>query len=108
MSGHYASDWSSARRAAEVVELLRVGDRVDRLDLVVRDVQRDHGDRPTVAVLEHAARLAVDLDLAHPGHAGAPTREAPSSRLTTFFRPSRWSQKRCHRRGTVSEPGRAT
>jgi hypothetical protein len=27
------------------MELLGVGDRVDRLNLVVRDVQRDHGDR---------------------------------------------------------------
>jgi hypothetical protein len=29
---------------------------VDRLDLIVGDVQRDDRDRSTVAVLEHAAR----------------------------------------------------
>ena len=55
-----------------MLELLRVGDRVDRLDLVVGDVQRHHRDRVTVAVLEHAARLAVDRDLAHPDHAELP------------------------------------
>src|SRR4051794_37980185 len=65
------------RHRSEVAQLLRVDDRADRLDLAVRDVQRQDVDQPAIRAEEFRARLAVHRDPADLEAADALREPAP-------------------------------
>src|SRR5688500_18616170 len=58
---------SAGLERAEVAKLVGVGDRSHRLDLVVRDVERDDHRHSATWAEEHRARLAADRDGEDPG-----------------------------------------